>query len=212
MKFLNRKSGKALNVAGGFAEENVKIIIWDEQSPSADNEQWIWVGNGQIKSVSSKLMLDVDEKGDVVQRKADGKAKGQVWTIKSAQLDAPPLDALKVGTVWQGMCEQTNPNASYPMVLYIKRRSGNAFEATAWYPTVADGLVTVSGKVGPNGAVTFMEDQVIHGEGAAGRQGVLAGGRFTVTLDRGTLMGTGECQHPELKGTMTLKVSLKLAQ
>src|SRR4029077_10960744 len=34
-------------------------------------------------------------------------------------------DPVKVNSLWQGTCEQSNPNSSYPMILFVKQRKGN---------------------------------------------------------------------------------------
>jgi hypothetical protein len=83
-KLVNRKSGKVLDVFEESTEEGTKIIIWDDKSEGNDNQRWAWVGNGdlrRLKSKSSELVLDVDPDGKVIQRKADEKAKGQLWKV-----------------------------------------------------------------------------------------------------------------------------------
>jgi hypothetical protein len=52
------------------------------------------------------------------------------------------------------------------------------FEGVTWYPTLANGLVKVPGKVDANGTVTFSEEKVIHGEATNERLGVLSGSKF----------------------------------
>ncbi|QEL19668.1 RICIN domain-containing protein [Limnoglobus roseus] len=84
LKVVNRKSGKVLDVSENSTEEGGKIIIWEEKADDNDNQRWSWVGDGkakQLKSKSSSLVLEADEKGAVVQKKADDKAKGQLWTV-----------------------------------------------------------------------------------------------------------------------------------
>jgi hypothetical protein len=80
-KVVNRKSGKVLDVEGESTEEGGAIIQWDDKSEGTDNQRWSWEGDGKdrrLKSKSSKLVLDVDG-SSVVQKKADDKAKGQLW-------------------------------------------------------------------------------------------------------------------------------------
>jgi hypothetical protein len=85
LKLVNRKSGRVLDVFEESKDEGTKIIIWDDKSEGNDNQRWSWEGTGKakrLKSKSSELVLDVEENGNVVQKKADEKAKGQLWTVK----------------------------------------------------------------------------------------------------------------------------------
>jgi hypothetical protein len=88
LKIVNRKSGKVLDVFEESKDEGTKIIIWDEKSEGTDNQRWSWEGKGKakrLKSKSSELVLDVDDSGNVIQKKADEKAKGQLWTVKEVK-------------------------------------------------------------------------------------------------------------------------------
>jgi hypothetical protein len=83
-KLVNRKTGKVLDVAQDSTEEGGEIIQWDDKSEGADNQRWIWLGDGaprRLQSKSSRLVLDVDDDGKVVQKKADDRAKGQFWKV-----------------------------------------------------------------------------------------------------------------------------------
>jgi Ricin-type beta-trefoil lectin domain-like len=83
-KLVNRKSGKVLDVEGESMDEGGAIIQWDEKTEGNDNQRWSWDGKDKarrLKSKSSTLVLDVGEDGAVVQRKADDKAKGQLWRV-----------------------------------------------------------------------------------------------------------------------------------
>lgn len=88
LKLVNRKSGKVLDVYEASRDEDVKIIVWDEKSDDSDNQRWSWEGKGKarrLKSKSSELVLDIDSQGNVIQKKADDKAKGQLWTVKEVK-------------------------------------------------------------------------------------------------------------------------------
>jgi hypothetical protein len=83
-KIVNRKSGKVLDVEGESTEEGGGIIQWDDKSEGSDNQRWSWEGKGKdrrLKSKSSNLVLDVGDGGAIVQRKADEKAKAQLWRV-----------------------------------------------------------------------------------------------------------------------------------
>jgi hypothetical protein len=83
-KVVNRKSGKVLDVFEESTEEGTPIIIWEDKAEGNDNQRWSWEGEGKtrrLKSKSSGLVLDVDDEGKIVQRKADNKAKGQLWQV-----------------------------------------------------------------------------------------------------------------------------------
>jgi hypothetical protein len=83
-KVVNRKSGKVLDVEGESTEEGGAIIQWDDKSEGNDNQRWSWEGKDKdrrLKSKSSSLVLDVGDGGSVIQRKADDKAKGQLWRV-----------------------------------------------------------------------------------------------------------------------------------
>ena len=82
-KIVNRKSGKVLDVEGESTDEGGGIIQWDDKSEGTDNQRWSWEGTGKarrLKSKSSSLVLDIGDDG-IVQRKADAKAKGQLWEV-----------------------------------------------------------------------------------------------------------------------------------
>ena len=81
---VNRKSGKVLDVYEDSKDEGGAIIIWDAKDEGVDNQRWSWVGDGKerrLKSKSSELVLDVGSNGEVVQKKQDDKAKGQLWEV-----------------------------------------------------------------------------------------------------------------------------------
>jgi len=83
-KIVNRKSGKVLDVEGDSMDEGGSIIQWDDKAEGNDNQRFAWQGSEkarQLKAKSSGLVLDVGDEGAVVQRKADAKAKGQLWRV-----------------------------------------------------------------------------------------------------------------------------------
>lgn len=88
LKLVNRKSGKVLDVFENSKDEDAKVIVWDEKTDDNDNQRWAWDGAGKarrLKSKSSELVLGIDDKGNVVQKKADDKAKGQLWTVQEVK-------------------------------------------------------------------------------------------------------------------------------
>lgn len=85
---VNVKSGKALDVFEGSKDEDTQIIIWDAKDEDADNQRWSWEEKDQerrITSKSSELVLDVDAEGRIIQKKADEKAKKQLWKIEKVK-------------------------------------------------------------------------------------------------------------------------------
>jgi hypothetical protein len=87
-KIVNRKSGKVLDVEMESTEEGGSIIQWDDKPEGTDNQRWSWEGDGKarrLKSKSSGLVLDVADGDAVVQRKADEKAKSQLWRVVDAK-------------------------------------------------------------------------------------------------------------------------------
>jgi hypothetical protein len=83
-KIVNRKSEKVLDVDNESTEEGGAIIQWDDKEQGNDNQRWSWDGKDKarrLKSKSSMLVLDVGDEGAVIQRKADSKAKGQLWRV-----------------------------------------------------------------------------------------------------------------------------------
>jgi hypothetical protein len=131
-------------------------------------------------------------------------------------------DRFLVSSVWPGMMEQLNPKSSYPVVLFVKQRKGDAFEGATWYPTLGNGLLKVTGRIDTRGKVTFTEDEVIHAELLGdGLIHVVAGSKFTAKLEKTLLTGSGkitEFTDPNTKKTISLKeasrltFSLKLAE
>jgi galactan endo-1,6-beta-galactosidase len=82
-KVANRKSGKVLDVSGESTDEGGEIIQWDDKTDGNDNQRWAWEGEGKerrLKSKSSGLVLDMDD-DKAVQKKADEKAKTQLWRV-----------------------------------------------------------------------------------------------------------------------------------
>jgi hypothetical protein len=83
-KLVNRKSGKVLDVEMESKDEGGAIIQWDDKAEGNDNQRWAWQGDGKerrLESKSSGLVLDVDDEGKIIQRKADPKAKSQLWRV-----------------------------------------------------------------------------------------------------------------------------------
>ena len=82
LKIMNRKTGKVLDVNENSKDEGAEIIQWDEKTQ--DNQRWSWDGKGddrRLKSKNSGMVLDVNSDGKVIQKKADEKAKGQLWKV-----------------------------------------------------------------------------------------------------------------------------------
>ena len=73
-----------LDVFEDSMDEGAAIIQWEDKSEGNDNQRWAWEGEGKdrrLKSKSSGLVLDVDSDGKVIQKKADEKAKSQLWQL-----------------------------------------------------------------------------------------------------------------------------------
>jgi hypothetical protein len=139
--------------------------------------------------------------------------------LSSAQVFRPgalradePADGLTANSVWQGNMEQSNPKSSYPVILFVKQRNGNAFEGTTWYPTLGNGLLKVTGQIAANGTVTFTEDKVIHGDTFEGNFVVIAGSKYTAELRKTTIVGTGELTLPNSNEVAKLTFTLKRAE
>jgi hypothetical protein len=84
VKVVNRKTGKVLDVNEASSDEGAAIIQWDAKDEDNDNQRWSWVGEGtdrRLKSKSSSLVVDIDDEGKLIQKKADDKAKGQLWKV-----------------------------------------------------------------------------------------------------------------------------------
>ncbi|UCD05597.1 MAG: hypothetical protein JSV98_10890 [candidate division WOR-3 bacterium] len=119
-------------------------------------------------------------------------------------------DSIKAHSVWQGTCDQRGVKP-YPMILFIKNRKGDAFEGMTWYPTLNNGLITISGQIRPEGIVTFTEDEVIYGGPNEYRPGVISGGQFTATIEGNNLKGGYEITPPGTGNVEKGNILLKLA-
>src|SRR5262245_38238542 len=98
---------------------------------------------------------------------------------------------------------------SYPMILFVKQRTGDTFEGTTWYPAPGNGLIKVTGRIDAKGMVTFTDEKVIYGTRMQERHvGVVAGSTYEASLEGTTLKGTGD--YRDGKDTMTF--ALKLAK
>ena len=86
LKLVNRKSEKVLDVKDQSKDEDGQIVQWEDKSNDNDNQRWSWVGDEKeksrrLKSKWSELVLDVGDGGTIVQKKADEKAKTQLWKV-----------------------------------------------------------------------------------------------------------------------------------
>jgi hypothetical protein len=83
-KLTNRKSGKVIDVEQESTEEGASVIQWDDKTEGNDNQRWAKVGDGEqirLKAKHSEQVLDLDQDGKAIQKKADEKAKSQLWKI-----------------------------------------------------------------------------------------------------------------------------------
>ena len=112
-----------------------------------------------------------------------------------------PSASIEVHSVWQGTFEQVGWGG-YPMILFISWRTGDAFEGMTWYPTLDNGLLTISGQIKPDGVITFTEEEVIQGS----TRGVLSGGRYTASLEGNILKGSSFRNNIEV-GHFVLKLA-----
>ena len=88
VKLTNQNSGKVLDVYENSKDEGTQIIQWEDKPCENDNQRWAWVGDGKerrLKSKLSGLVLDVDDQGQVVQKKADEKSKSQLWRVEEVK-------------------------------------------------------------------------------------------------------------------------------
>jgi hypothetical protein len=90
LRFVNRKSGKALDVSGWSSDEDAAIIQYDLKTSDEGNTNQLWIWNGDRKnadtgrrltSVSSNLALDVDADGNAIQRRSSEGTKSQLWKL-----------------------------------------------------------------------------------------------------------------------------------
>ena len=102
----------------------------------------------------------------------------------TAVKESTPSNSIKEHSVWQGTFHQVGWKDPYPMILFINSRAGDAFEATTWYPTLRNGLLTVSGQIKPDGVITFTEEEIIYHEG-----NILSETIYTGILEGNTLKG-----------------------
>jgi hypothetical protein len=114
-----------------------------------------------------------------------------------------PSASIEVHSVWQGTFDQVGWGA-YPMILFISSRTGDAFEGMTWYPTLDNGLLTISGQIKSDGIITFTEEEVIRIEGSTG--GVLSGGQYTANLEGNILEGPSFYNNIEV-GCFVLKLA-----
>ena len=93
----NRQSGKVLDVSQKSADDGAPIIQYDKKTEDNDNQRWSWLGKEEgpekgrrLQVNSSGLVLDVDGQGKAIQRKADEKAKSQLWHVMETHDSTPP--------------------------------------------------------------------------------------------------------------------------
>lgn len=85
LKIVHAKCGKVLDVNNVSSDEGAHLIIWDDKgTEDVDNQRFQWVGTGderRLKAKNSGLVLDAEDDGHVVQKKADEKSKKQLWKV-----------------------------------------------------------------------------------------------------------------------------------
>lgn len=85
VKVVHARTGKLLDVNNASTDEGAHLIIWDDKGDAdKDNQRFQWDGKGDERRLTgkgSKLALDVDGDGHVVQKKADEKNKKQLWKV-----------------------------------------------------------------------------------------------------------------------------------
>jgi hypothetical protein len=93
LKLVQRASKLVLVVSDASKEEDHPITLGEiaSSAPGSDNQCWLWVGDApakdkpaRLKSKSSGLVLDVDDDGNIVQRKPNDSAKSQLWLAVNA--------------------------------------------------------------------------------------------------------------------------------
>ncbi|CAN5746222.1 hypothetical protein BH20PSE1_BH20PSE1_16720 [soil metagenome] len=82
----------------------------------------------------------------------------------------------------------------------------------SWYPTLGNGLSTVTGRIEATGVVTLSEDEVLFGQATEQRLGILAGAKYSAKLDKTTLRGSGDWTDPKTKEAVKLTLFLELAK
>jgi serine/threonine protein kinase/WD40 repeat protein len=94
---VNRQSGMLLDVYGMLKDDGAAIIQYDEKPVDNDNQIWSWSGNEEgpekarrLKNKSSGLVLDMDDKGKAIQRRANDQAKTQLWQVIEVPKGDPP--------------------------------------------------------------------------------------------------------------------------
>lgn len=83
-KLTCKKSGLVLDVYGDSNDEDVAINQYPAKDEGTDNQRWKWDGKGderRLVSKSSGLCVVPDADGKLVQKKADEKAKDQLWKV-----------------------------------------------------------------------------------------------------------------------------------
>ena len=119
----------------------------------------------------------------------------------TAVKEEKPRASIEVHSVWQGTFDQVGWQA-YPMILFISWRVDDAFEGMTWYPTSGNGLLSISGKIKPDGVITFTEEEVILGS----TTGTLSEGKYTARLEGNTLKGPAFHNNKEV-GHFVLKLA-----
>ncbi len=96
-RVVNRQSGKVLDVFQKSLDNGGLIIQFASQPKDNDNQHWSWIGTDEGPEKARRLMvklsglvLDMDDKGKAIQRRANDQAKTQLWQVIEVPEGDPP--------------------------------------------------------------------------------------------------------------------------
>lgn len=91
-------------------------------------------------------------------------------------------------------------------MLYVASRLDDAYEGTVWFPTFNNGVIKVSGRIGPKSNITLDFREVVYGQSTAQKPGVFGDAYSSGTLERDRIVTTGKskAQGPVLNLTYRL--------
>lgn len=123
---------------------------------------------------------------------------------------SPAADPLPVGSMWVGSGEQGVGEArqTWSMAIHIDERNGNFVRASAWYPTLANGVSRLSGVLDDKGSFSVDEPSIVHGEWNKTPGGIVAGGTYVGRADSKSVSVSGSFKDPKSGASIPCKFSL----
>ncbi len=127
---------------------------------------------------------------------------------------SPAADALPAGSFWVGAGESDvgDKRQVWAMAIHIDEREGDIVRASAWYPTLANGVSRLSGVLDGKGGLSVDEPSIVWGKWDKTPGGIVEGGRYTGRVDTKNISVSGAFKDPKSGASIPCSFTLSRAQ